>query len=486
MIGYEYRVLYFIAAHEKAEFDEILNGIGINEDSLRWAIEDLKLRKAITGDDEVKVTYTLTDEGRSYLSEFPEETLAKYINSKGSLEIKNVPGDMRIGFIWAKKNGWIDINDGVLTLTDAGKNSLGNEFNYPLKEALNFINDGKFSSIDDERAKILISRKLIEKKEKAYIGNIKITDEGNKLLSTEKEEDRIGSLSRNLMVHRGWEGKGFEPYSVDAEVAPSYPALRHPMNEFINYIRYKMVSLGFKETSGSIIQPAFWVFDSLFSPQDHPTRDMQDTFFLSSPEKIDIDDEELINKVKNMHLSNWKGKWDINNAKQAVLRTHTTAVSAHSMYNYRNVDFTTPVKLFTIDKAFRNESVDYKHLAEMYQFDGVVIGKDLSMANLIWILKEFFQSLGLEIRVQPSYFPFTEPSFEVHHFDNEHNDWIEMGGAGVIRNDITEALGLKGATVLAWGLGLDRMMLSRAKLNSLSDIYKNNIGWLRTRKKIEF
>ncbi len=485
LLGYEYKVLSFISAHENVDFNEVVKGLGINEDSIRWAIEDLKTKKAITSEEGTKVTYILTEEGKSYLSKFPEEQLVEYVNSSKPLEVKELPENLRIGFIWAKKNGWINIYNGILTLTDNGKRVLEDGFSYPLNKALNLANNGSYE-VDEEQVKILISRKLVERKERPYIKNLAITDLGKSLLANEKEEEKIGSLSRDLIAHRGWEGKSFEPYSIAAEVAPSYPALRHPMNEFINYIRYKMASLGFKETVGSIIQPAFWVFDSLFSPQDHPTRDMQDTFFLSSPDAIEIDDEELINRVKKMHLNNWKGKWDINNAKQAVLRTHTTAVSAHSMYNYRNMDFTTPLKLFTIDKAFRNESVDYKHLAEMYQLDGIVIGKSLSMANLIWILKEFFSSLGLEIRIQPSYFPFTEPSFEIHHFDKEHNDWIEMGGAGVIRNDITEALGLKDATVLAWGLGLDRMMLSRAKLNSLSDLYKNNIGWLRTRNKIEF
>jgi len=137
--------------------------------------------------------------------------------------------------------------------------------------------------------------------------------------------------------------------------------------------------------------------------------------------------------------------------------------------------------------VFRNESTDYKHLAELHQYDGIIVGDNLTLANLIDTLKKFYTKLGLDnFKFRPSYFPFTEPSLEAFYYDEEHGDYIELAGGGIIRKEIIKAMGIN-KTVLAWGGGVDRLMISNKifGLDSIATLFKNDIGWLRTRGNLK-
>jgi phenylalanyl-tRNA synthetase alpha chain len=206
---------------------------------------------------------------------------------------------------------------------------------------------------------------------------------------------------------------------------------------------------------------------------------MQDTFFLSNPSELSIDDVELLGRVKRMHARAWKSRWSPLLAKKSLLRTHTTGVSARHINKFASEpESAYPIKLFSVGKIFRNEAIDYKHLAELYQLDGIVIGNGLNMANLIHTLKEFYSRLGIDVFLKPSYFPFVEPGLEVLYRDKKRNDTIELCGAGMIRGEITKAMGTD-KTVLAWGMGLDRQLFNYVNMETLTELYKNNVGWLR-------
>lgn len=205
---------------------------------------------------------------------------------------------------------------------------------------------------------------------------------------------------------------------------------------------------------------------------------------------MDIGDVALLERVKSMHLKGWGEEWRKEVASQPLLRTHVTSVSAHNIQRLANAVEEYPLKLFSIGKVFRNESVDYKHLAELHQYEGIIIGKKLGMSNLIHTLKEFYSNIGFEIDkksliIKPSYFPFVEPGLEVSYVvDKEKGTTIELCGAGVIRKEITKALGTNN-TVLAWGGGLDRLMFNVLDIKLLTELYDNNIGWLRKRGNLK-
>ncbi|MEM0150058.1 MAG: hypothetical protein QXW10_04135, partial [Candidatus Micrarchaeaceae archaeon] len=211
----------------------------------------------------------------------------------------------------------------------------------------------------------------------------------------------------------------------------------------------------------------------------------QDTFFLSNPKTIDIDDMEMLGRVRGMHRRAWKEKWSERLARQALLRTQTTSVSAHYMRKFANaIDASYPVKLFSIGRVFRNESIDYKHLSELHQTDGIVIGDKLALSNLIDTLRKFYGQVGLEdVKFRPSFFPFVEPGLEAYYHDEQLDDNIELCGAGIIRREITKAMGLN-KSVLAWGIGLDRILMRYLGIDRISEIYENNVGWLRKRKEL--
>ena len=221
----------------------------------------------------------------------------------------------------------------------------------------------------------------------------------------------------------------------------------------------------------------FWNFDALFQPQDHPAREMQDTFYLRETLPLPKDYE----KVKAMHLSGgetsstgWGGVWKEEKAEQCVLRTHTTCLSIQHLAQNKNP----PVKAFAVGRVYRRETIDTTHLAEFEQLEGIVMDEDVSFANLLGILREFYNRMGFEsVRFKPSYYPYTEPSLDAEVYIDGIG-WIEMGGAGVFREEVTAPIGIN-YPVLAWGLGVSRIAMLRLGLKDLRLLHKSDVAFLR-------
>jgi len=215
---------------------------------------------------------------------------------------------------------------------------------------------------------------------------------------------------------------------------------------------------------------------------------MQDTFFIkkihgSLPEK------KILDAVKKAHESGldsskgWRYKWEENDARRIVLRTHTTALSAKKLSELKEDEI--PGKYFAIGKCFRNETVDWSHGFEFNQSEGIVIDPDANFRHLLGYLKEFYRKMGFEkIRITPAYFPYTEPSLEIHAFHPEKKNWLELGGAGIFRPEVTIPLLGKPCTVLAWGPGFDRLMMEAHKIKDLRELYKNDLKRLREKKAV--
>jgi phenylalanyl-tRNA synthetase alpha chain len=157
-----------------------------------------------------------------------------------------------------------------------------------------------------------------------------------------------------------------------------------------------------------------------------------------------------------------------------VLRTHTTSVTIKHLADHPEP----PVKAFCIDRAYRRETIDPTHTPEFEQLEGVVMDKDMSFADLLGLLAEFYHRMGFEeIRFRPGYFPYTEPSVEPEVYV-EGLGWVELGGAGVFRKEVTEPFGIK-EPVLAWGLGVSRLAMLKLGLKDLRLLYQSDIDWLR-------
>ncbi len=483
------KILSYLSNKDKeVDLEEVQRSTGLGKDEVLWAIETLKGDKAVSYKKKATHFMGLTKEGLSYVDSFPEERLVRDIASErisGAAGIKD-----RIGLVWAKKNGWLDIKDGKLVLTYEGREIVKRR-EYPLRKVLSEIVDGKYPEnrtfLNKDDIKTLKSRKLIDIKSSASLYGIRITESGRKLLDwVGSQTPRIKNLSREVILNKSWKTKGFEEYDVGAPAETVFPARAHPMHEFINEVRDTWLDMGFEECTGPIVNPSFWNFDVLFTPQDHPARDKHDTFFLSNPRFIEVEEADMIPKIKAMHESGWGSKWDESIARRALLNTHNTVLSARYIRDFARTHSDRTAKAFFVGRVFRNESLDYKHLADFYQSDGIIIGDDLTLSNLIYELKEFYHRLvgtHIKILMRPSYFPFTEPSLEVFYFDSRHKEYVELAGAGIIRKEITDVLGTK-KRVIAWGMGLERLLLDRLGIDDVGKVYKNRMAWLRTRKEL--
>lgn len=488
MHEYEISILNILKKRKASTPEELEDSLSIGRDTITWALENLSSQGFVKISRDSTKTAKLSDEGKKYLKQFPEEELvASFYKSGGKGSASSVKNE--IGLIWAKRNGWIFIQDGKLSLTEKGTAiAKGNE-TYNYRELLNKLssnsNANNIIRENESMVKELGKRNLVDILEKSKVNSVELTDKGMNADVSESGEG-IGALTRDVIVNRKWKNGKFRSYDINANYEEIYPARLHPMHEFIDTIRTAWFNMGFTEVSGPIIESAFWNFDALFSPQDHPTREMQDTFFLKNPSKIGIEDLALLSRVRRMHTKNWKETWRESVAQQALLRTHTTSVSARYINKFaNNINTSYPAKLFSVGKVFRNESIDYKHLAELYQIDGIVIGNNLTFSNLISTLKSFYSQLGMDnIIVKPSYFPFVEPGLEIYYYDEEKQDAIELCGGGIIRKEITKAMGTN-KTVLAWGGGLERLMFKVLGIETLTELYKNDLGWLRNRKELK-
>ncbi len=489
MHEYEAKLLDFLAKRGRASMEEMERGTGMGRDKLAWALESLDEKGAVEVKRERTIEAKVTKEGSGYRNEFPEEALAKRIISAGRMRVSNINDQIALG--WAKRNGWIRVDGGIVMLTEKGKGAASGA-GYAQRTALSSLIRGDDPASVMAKAKdawaALVKRNLIEVKETTAITDAALTKAGIGMNAGASVVAGQGELTREMISSGSWKSQKFREYDVNAPTEPSYPARLHPVREFTNTIRQKWFEMGFIEVEGPIIESAFWNFDALFSPQDHPTREMQDTFYLSNPKQLSIDDIALMGRVKKMHIEGWKESWSEQLAKSAVLRTHTTSVSARYMKRLaKAAESGYPTKMFSIGPVFRNEATDYKHLAELRQYDGIIVGDDLTLANLIHTLKSFYSRLGLDdVKLAPSYFPFTEPSLGFFYYDKERNDIIELCGGGIIRKEITRAMGLN-KTVLAWGGGVDRLLLNEKifGVGTLPELYKNDIAWLRSRGRIK-
>ncbi|MBI2075618.1 MAG: phenylalanine--tRNA ligase subunit alpha [Candidatus Aenigmarchaeota archaeon] len=412
--------------------------------------------------------YILTEEGRKYLEQgLPEKRLLELLK-KGKTTLPEAQkriAEFSIALLWAKKNGWVAVSKNEIELTKGPEN-------FPEQEALEKID--KNEGVPENILLVLLTRKLIEeerddmkKKAERFVGK------------------EITNLTEELIKTGLWKKATFREYNVSVPGKRIYPGKRHVLSYYIERIRKIFLDLGFQEASGPFVESSFWNFDALYQPQDHPARDLADTFYMKNPKETALPEKRLVDEVAKTHenggitkSSGWGYRWNPAMAKSAILRTHTTVVSARMLTKIEP-----PAKVFCIGRVFRNETIDYKHGAEFTQIEGIVVDENVGFRDLLGYLKEFYIRMGFKkIRFRPSYFPYTEMSVEPEVYFEEKGEWLELGGAGIFRPEVTVPLGID-VPVLAWGLSLERPIMLRLALNDIRNFYyKNDLEILRNIK----
>jgi len=471
---------------------------GLDETKILRALQFLSNKNIVKLKTEEKKIIDLGDNGIIYLKNgLPERRLLSLLVEKNILELEEAKKESKLSeneFKAAlgalKDKAIIELKQGKIILTAKKEEITKKSLEELLIENLP-LNLDDLKPEQKLAYENLKKRKDIIRTEGKKEVLIELTKLGEEL--AEKDLSKI-SLLENLtpeMIKEGaWKGKKFRRYDIKSKVPEIYGGKRHFVSQAIDYARKIWTELGFKEMSGNLTQTGFWNFDALFTAQDHPVREIQDTFYISGI-KGKLPEKKIVEAVKKSHESGvegskgWQYKWQEEEAKKVILRTHTTCLSAHTLAELGKLKpEERKGKFFALGKCFRNDTVDWKHGFEFNQTEGIVVDEQANFRHLLGYLKEFAKKMGYEkIRFRPHYFPYTEPSLEGDVWNEERKEWVEVFAAGIFRPEVTQPLLGKAVPVLAWGPGFDRMLMALYNIQDFRDFYKNNLEQLR---KIKF
>jgi phenylalanyl-tRNA synthetase alpha chain len=481
---------------EISSFEEIAKKTGLQKVEVMRALQWLQNKKIIIIDKKLKETVSLDENGIKYKNNgLPEKTflgeVAKGSCSLDAIEKRSNLSKQELGISLGilRSKSAIEIKkekEIIVSITDIGRDIL--KKGSPEEEFLKKdfpISTSELKNLDKLAFENLKKRNRIIKLNIVKIINAELTEIGKKLIS--KKIDYTGIIDRltPAIIKSGeWKNKKLRSYDVKINVPNISGGRIHFVNQAIQYIKRIWLDMGFKEMTGNLVQTSFWDLDALFVPQDHPARDMQDTFYIKDPKHGKLP-KELAERVKATHENGWttssKGwnyKWSEQVAKENLLRTHTTVLSAQSIAKLKKENL--PAKFFSVGKVFRNETLSWKSLFEFIQVEGIVVDPNANFMNLKGFLKEFFAKMGFpDVRIRPAHFPYTEPSAEVDVWHPIKKQWVELGGSGIFRPEVVKPLLGIEVPVLAWGLGLERTIMEYYNIKDVRDIYKNDLKQLR-------
>jgi phenylalanyl-tRNA synthetase alpha chain len=450
-------------------------------DQVRRGVEWLKFKSMVSVEESSSFIVSLTQRGQDAAgSGLPERKLVAAIKS-GNDTVEKVrqsgllnKDEVSAAVSAARRNGWVQFSDG-------GKMSVsGAESHSPQELILQKLRKGsvELAALEEEerRAVELLKKRpdyIIVKEVKQT--RISITPSGNGALQGMDEGQVERKLTPDMITSGRWKEIRLGPLDVEAPAPVAYPGRSHPLVDIIDEVKEIFVGLGFEEIDGDMVQSGFWNFDALFIPQDHPAREMQDTFYVSGQSQKIPATEDQVRRVAGVQDKGWGSGWKLAEAERMVLRTHTTPVTL------RELAATKPDvgRLFSVGRVFRNEKPSYKHLVEFNQVEGVATAPGLSLRDLMGLQKEFYAKMGIKkVKFWPTFFPYTEPSLQSMVYNESLHKWVELFGMGLFRPEVTRPLGIKNP-VLAWGGGIERIAMLRFGLDDVRELYGNRLSWLR-------
>ncbi|XP_076162616.1 phenylalanine--tRNA ligase alpha subunit isoform X2 [Ptiloglossa arizonensis] len=468
------KILEYLDKHGQVISSDLAIIFVENHQKIIGAIKSLEtIGDLITAKQVKEKKWELTSEGQHVVS-YGSHEAAVYnaIPDDGipQSEIMQTVPFAKVGFSKALLAGWIEINKtNGETIVKKKVSSITDFTQIDLKDLTN---------LTDRLRSDYKKRKLIQE---MVIKSVHLGKGPNFTTKIEKLETE---LTVDLLVNDGWKNKKFKPYNFFALGSALEVGHLHPLLKVRSEFRKIFLEMGFTEMpTNNFVESSFWNFDALFQPQQHPARDVHDTFFVSEPSRSTNFPIEYLEKVKRVHNEGGYGSlgyrydWKIEEAQKNLLRTHTTAVSARMLYKLMQQDGFKPVKYFSIDRVFRNETLDATHLAEFHQIEGVIADYNLTLGDLIGILYEFFKKLGItQLEFKPAYNPYTEPSMEIFCYHNGLNKWIEIGNSGMFRPEMLLPMGLPDdVNVIAWGLSLERPTMIKYGLNNIRDLVGSKV-----------
>ncbi|HSF28385.1 MAG TPA: phenylalanine--tRNA ligase subunit alpha [Nitrosopumilaceae archaeon] len=464
----EHKIIKTLKETPNITYDEIAKNTQLAIDQVRRGVEWLKHKNLVAIHESEVFFASLGENGKKAAEKgLPERRLVNHLTKHKVCTFEEartavLEEEFNAAISNARQNGWIEITKGetsnIITLKDNIKNSSEEELLSIL------VNKTPISEIKNKSA----FESLKKRPNFILLDSIKTTTINLTKQGLDTPITQTKSQSTDVILVRA--------IDVEAPAPEVFAARSHPLQDIINEVREIFVSLGFAEICGNLAQPGFWNFDALFTPQDHPAREMQDTFYIKDASANKFATPNQIAKVSESHKKGWHYDWKLDEAKRMVLRTHTTCVTIKHLAD-NNPD---EARVFSVGRVFRNEKVSYKHLVEFNQVEGVVVGKNVTLRDLMGLQREFYYKMGLKkVKFWPTFFPYTEPSLQSMVYNEKLGKWVELFGMGIFRPEVTKPLGIKNP-VLAWGGGIERIAMLKFALNDVRELYNNNLGWLRS------
>lgn len=469
------------------EEEELARGMGLGLDQVRGSLQRLRSKHLVVLDEEHPTVRELTPRGRAALAQgLPERRFLNALARRGgSLTPENALAEglsdeersAAIGIL--RRRGLLA--DGLpFRLRDPASPA---ETLLPEEVVLKQVSKGEEEA--DAAIVAVLERRGLVREEHRSVKRWSPSEEGRRLPLAPEGEVAIGALTTSLIGSGEWKGHTFRPYDVRAPVPFLTGARPNPYTAWLEEFEDILVGLGFEQAEGPLLETEFWNNDVLFMPQDHPARSIHDALSVEGVVGR-LPPADLLARVAAAHEGRalpgendpigpgWPGKYDPVVAARPVLRSQTTAVSARFLAGRPAA----PFRMFSIDRNFRREAVDASHHLEFGQCEGVIGEDGMSMRHLVGVFRSLAEAIGIrELRIRPSYFPFTEPSIEGY-VRHPRLGWIEVFPGGLLRPEVVRPLGIE-VPVIAWGIGITRLALVALGINDIRELFADDLSTLR-------
>ena len=496
--------------HEVTDAD-LPQAAGIGPGQVRRALEWLRSKRLIVVVSEATVsTVSLTESGaaQARIGATPEAALLVRAGKEPAPTLRELQDDTRFdkgewgsAFGGLKAEGTIRQEGAAIRIANADRAAFYAKRLVPgLFGRFLEAGDGAVLNLDDfadeiqsyirvrtsKRGKGRAAVRVDERLERRY----RLAPSGVRTLAGILESNLTGeevSLLTPEMIQSGdWKNVSFRRYDISIKPPRILIGRLHPYRAYLDGVRRKLLSLGFEEMKGPLVETEFWNMDALFMPQFHAARDIHDAYYVKEPVRSKAAEEPFFSKVAEAHANGgdtgsrgWRYEFSSARARRLILRSQGTALSARTLASGPDI----PGKYFAVARCFRYDDVDATHAADFFQVEGIVLGESINFRSLLGLLKLFALEIAQseECRFVPDYFPFTEPSVELQ-ARHPSLGWIEFGGAGLFRPELTRPLGVD-VPVIAWGLGIDRMAMVALGIDDIRDLFSTDLDLVRNERE---
>ena len=476
-------VLEAASATDERTIEQLSEATGLKPETVTGAAFDLEDAGLVAVSATESVSYTVTEEGEAYAEAgLPEVRLYRAAVDAGAVDDPVSMGEVigaadldgpavDIALANYARKGYGEVESGRITADPDADPVADDE-----ATALDALISGAVATDEDALAE-LDRRGLVERSERA-VRSVTLTDEGvTALMEGVEAAETVDRLTPELLASGEWDDVEFTAYNVEADAPETRGGKVHILRQTAERVKDTLVGMGFREMDGPHADSEFWINDCLFMPQDHPARTHWDQFGLDVAPMGDIP-ADLLERVRSAHLEGvgpdgdgYHSPWTEDVAREIDLRGHTTSLSMRYLSGHEIGELDPPERFFSVEKVYRNDTLDPTHLLEFFQIEGWVMAEDLSVRDLMGTFEEFYEQFGItDLQFKPHYNPYTEPSFELFGTHPETGELIEIGNSGMFREEVLRPLGVD-CDVMAWGLALERLLMLMYGFDDIRDVH---------------